>query len=66
MKDGPLVTVVTGGTSGVGKAVCELLSTGGDRTFILCSRTEPAQPLPFEHHWLPLDLSDPASVTRCL
>lgn len=56
-EDAPTLVVVTGASSGIGRAVAEGAEAGGCR-IATCSR----RPLPGEH--LAADLSDPAAWTR--
>lgn len=64
MPGSPKVVLITGASSGIGRATAALLAQGGYRVF--GTSRQPATPTLDGFTLLPLDVTDDESVTRCL
>jgi len=60
-KNNHRVIIVTGASSGIGRALCDFFSSKGN-TVIGLSRSAPKLPYSFKHY--PLDISDEAAVSK--
>lgn len=70
MRFAAIDAVVSGGASGLGRAVCERVLAGGGRVVILDVQDEPAQAFVKEHphaaRYVPTDVRDEQAVERAL